>query len=286
MDPIRRSRYISWTTATVILIFTMAFFGAYHSAKSEHEKLKRECEDVYTDLIYLKTRGGMGSEEDFARLRERVDEDKKRFASAINARQRKELELPEVRVPSRAEFYFEILETEKNLRALAEEYHVTLLDGGKFGFSDTLQIGQMSDGLLPLWKKELAKIDILVRLLYGASTGDLRFEAIARESSSTAELSLLANDLFDGRNILSLRPVLGCDTHLFQLKFYCHTATLRRFMNALEEFLLPVVPRLIRVRAAHGHNRANERGNWMVVDPKPVECTVVLEWVDLLAVGK
>ncbi|MDR3316573.1 MAG: Amuc_1100 family pilus-like protein [Puniceicoccales bacterium] len=282
MKQIRWKRIASKIFALAFVALTAAFCCGHRRLRSRNENLKWQCDNAYSELVLLRTRRAMRDEKDLPRLREQLEGYAKKFKAAIGPRQRNELEELAQKPLGPTEFYFNVLESEKDLRALADRHRVALPGKGCFGFSDMVQQGKISNEGISLWQRQLNKINVLVRILYESSSGDLRFLSIARESEDANELSQNPNDLFDGRNVASLRPIFGGETHIFQMKFCCHTATFRKFMNALEEHLLSVVPRSISVKTDHLHSRASELDSLLVVDPRPVEFTVVLEWAELL----
>jgi hypothetical protein len=182
---------------------------------------------------------------------------------------------------STAGLYFDLQEFQKNMGVEAEKYRVKL-DGDFFGFSDLLRRGRIPEASFSLFRRQMEELSLLLPLLFSCGNGHLEFESAKRESVQVQDIADRPNDLFDARSAPLLRPVLGRETHLYQLKFRCRTDTFRRFMNALEESLLPAIPRLVQAETPAPRSGADESGRWIVTEPKFSDFTLLVEWVQLL----
>ncbi|MDR2030389.1 MAG: Amuc_1100 family pilus-like protein [Puniceicoccales bacterium] len=263
-------------------IFVTAMLGlAYANGRNKVSKLRSVCRSFYEEALLFQQSYGNCSEATMAKREEALVLSRQHLRKVLGIRQREESQATE-RIPSRTEFYYELKEESKRLAALAGECAVVLMEGERFGFFDTIRHGRMDDKAIVLWRSELLEIGTLLPILFGASEGDLRFHFIERETVSLQEFVTSPNDFFDARQLATLRAMLGSETHLYRLQFQCGTATLRRFLNALEDRLLPVVPRHIQVTTPIKPPGADEFNRWLLVDPQPSQCTMLLEWVQLL----
>ncbi|MDR3117614.1 MAG: Amuc_1100 family pilus-like protein [Puniceicoccales bacterium] len=267
--------------ALAVLAVTLVLGFFYVRSRSRTRELDSRCNKLYGEILLLARSYGNCAEVHVEEMEAVVARSWVQFQRALGDRQREELETPPS-TTSWAEFYFDLVEESKRLVELAGECAVVLLDGERFGFGDTVREGRIEEGAMEQWRGEIRKIGTLLSLLFRSSAGDLRFQSISRGSASLQELSAHPNDLFDSRPVPTLRPILDCETSLYRLQFQCHTATLRHFLNALEDQLLPAVLRNIRVTVPVKPPGADPWNRWLLVDPQPVQCTVFLEWVQLL----
>jgi hypothetical protein len=262
-----------------LLIISMAM--ALGQLSDRRRELATACEALHgSAVLHRRANGGRG-EADIAAMEDYVRACRQRFDEAVGPRQREELHGPAPRVPTKAEFYFDLQEESHRLDALAEANGIILLEGRHFGFVDTVREGKMDSIAIERWRREIGEIHMILEALFTAGKGDLRFQTIGRESISPQELAKFPNDLFDARRVRSLRPFLGSETNMYRLQFQCGTGSFRNFLNALEDQHLPVVPREIHAETPIPRQRADADNRWLVVNPQPTHFTVLLEWVRL-----
>jgi hypothetical protein len=271
--------YAVATTAAVLLAICMVMTLGHFCMR--RERLAAACEELHGDTVLLRKTYGGRTESDIVALENHIQQCRERFNEAIGSRQREELHMPMPRTPSKAEFYFDLQEESRRLEKLATENNVILMEGRRFGFVDTVREGRMDGDSIKHWLREMGEIRLILEALFTANDQDLRFQCLSRESTSPQELAKSPNDLFDARHVQSLRSALGSETSLYRLQFQCGTGTFRRFMNALEDQLLPVVPRQVHAVTQPSRQRADSYGRWLVVNPQLTDFIVFLEWVHL-----
>lgn len=220
------------------------------------------------------------SPEEVTQLRERFSAERQKLQEALLSRAKVDTWQNVDRQQTKAKFYFDLLEANKKWQEVAQQRKVVLLDGNRFGFYDTIHEGKMNDAQLPVWASDFRRIQILLELFFDVAEPGTKFIAIQREATKSRELSSYPKDYFDARKIPLLRAVLDSDSHLLQISFRSYTSTFRKFLNAIEESLYPIVIRSVVVKTPEKKPYMDEQGNVVLVDPHQSEFTLVLEWVE------
>ncbi|MDR0678859.1 MAG: Amuc_1100 family pilus-like protein [Puniceicoccales bacterium] len=246
-----------------------------------NRKILKQRDKVRQELILLRKENAGRSIADLPALRAYLRECAEEFQAVVAKRGIAPFETPDPERIDREQFLAGVSTVSGQLRDLARERNVVLRGEGYFGFSDVLHRERMSDELIRIGNQEFAEITVLLRTLFQSSAGDLYFIGVERESVLPGDLSSCPNDFFDARPVPTVRPILGRETHLFRFRFRCGTGTFRRFMNALEECVMPVIPHSILVTVPSQSREDSVKNQWLVVDPQPAEFSLVLEWVSL-----
>jgi hypothetical protein len=262
-------------------LFTFGLFYLFHWMGQRNRAAEEYCEDLYGRLIILQKELNGLRADDLNRLEDHLVLCRKKFQESMGTHRSIRPFAQEKKPAKEADFFLAAGEVQKDLQTLAEQFQVLLPNGPSFGFSDCIRLGSLPDSSLDSLQRQLEETATLLHLLFSYSEGDLQFESIQRESAQKKALASYPTDLFDGRDAPTLRPLLGQETHLYRLKFRCHTGTFRNFLNALEEHLLPAVPRSLSVLTPTTYPGADDRDRWIVVDPQLSSFTLLVEWVQL-----
>lgn len=242
--------------------------------------LKMRYDVLKENLAKLQQEPSISREISLAKLKQSLENFQKSLAK-IRKQQQLLADFPEhFPEESRTEFYFRLLEQSDRLREKALQKGIGLPEGNRFGFIDLIQQGQVPELRLSQWQRESASISLLLNHLFASATKNTAFLGIGRESTQTRELSGAPRDYFDGRQLSLFRQELGRETHAFQLSFRSDTETLRRFLNAFQEYWLPISIRDIEIKTPISPAHSSARNDWILVDSQPSECRIILEWID------
>jgi hypothetical protein len=275
-----RKRYGLVATAVGLLLLLIVLICALSSG---NRSLLGQRERVLEQLILLRKENAGRSIADLPALRAYLQQCREDFSKFVAHRGHAEIyyDISAQGNISWNQFLANISKVTGQLKDLARERNVLLRDDGYFGFTDVLRRERMSDELICISNRELLEVATLVQMLFQASAGDLYFIGVEREGILPGDLGSCPNDFFDAHSIPTVRPTLGRDTHLFRFRFRCRTGTFRRFLNGLENDMVPAIPHSISVTVPSLGKSGGEKNQWLIADSRPAEFSMVLEWVQL-----
>lgn len=194
---------------------------------------------------------------------------------------------------ARTDAYIDLASYVKRMQTLSKKQGVGLASDERFGFKAHVNEGPEVEQI-PLVFRQRQVLEYLLRELLAA--GPEALDGVRRAMPETRG-ALTGKDGFGLESALSLQRPGYIDTLAFQISFRGETEVLRRWLNAVAKYELPVVVRAVEAEPMAQRENANpvrrDTGSLVLTEEEPLpeplvrrspsRFTVTLEYLELVA---